>query len=175
MASPANEFHIQEHNSPIKTPRQLVAVAVLSFVVPVLLIVGIVQLVLGGMKVDPKNPMFSEEATAKRLQPVGEISLGQAATPLPSSPAPVAAAKTEPAIGDKVYQAACAMCHTAGIAGAPKFGDKGAWKVRIAQGPSVLHEHALKGIRMMPAKGGNAALVDAEVMAAVDYMVSRSK
>ncbi|MFN0318063.1 MAG: c-type cytochrome [Burkholderiales bacterium] len=175
MASPPNEFHIHEHYSPIKTPQQLVAIAVLSFVVPVLLIVGIVQLVLGGMKVDPKNPMFSEEATAKRLQPVGQLSVGQSAAPSPPAPAPVAAAKAEPASGDKVYQASCAMCHDAGVAGAPKFGDKGTWKARIAQGQGTLHEHALKGIRMMPAKGGNTALADAEVKAAVDYMVSKSK
>lgn len=67
------------------------------------------------------------------------------------------------------------MCHAAGIADAPKFGDKAAWKARIAQGQSILHEHALKGIRMMPAKGGNAALADAEVKGAVDYMVAQSK
>jgi cytochrome c5 len=175
MASPANEYHIHEHYSPIKTPQQLVVIAVLSFVVPVLLIVGIVQLVLGGMKVDPKSPMFSEEATAKRLQPVDQMTASQPATPSPSAPAPVAAAKKTSASGDQVYQASCAMCHGAGVAGAPKFGDKGAWKARIAQGSSTLHEHALKGIRMMPAKGGNTALADAEVKAAVDYMVAKSK
>ncbi len=175
MASPMHEIHIQEHYSPIKTPQQLVSIGVLAFVVPVLLIVGIVQIVLGGLKVDPKNPIFSEEAIAKRLQPVGQITLGQVTVTPPSSAALVAAAKTEPASGDKVYQASCAMCHAAGIAGAPKVGDKVAWKARIAQGPSTLHDNALKGIRMMPAKGGNTALADAEVKAAVDYMVAQSK
>ncbi len=177
MASPLREIHIKEHYSPIKTPKQLVTIAVLSFVVPVLLIVGIVRFVLGGLNMDPKNPAFSEEAVAKRLQPVGQVTIGQAAPEAspPSSPAPMVAVKTQPASGDKVYQASCAMCHAAGIAGAPKSGDKDAWKARIAQGQSALYEHAIKGIRMMPAKGGNAGLADAEVKAAVDYIVAQSK
>jgi cytochrome c5 len=55
------------------------------------------------------------------------------------------------------------------------MGDKAAWKPRIAQGSATLHEHAIKGIRTMPPKGGNLNLSDAEVSAAVDYMVSQSK
>ena len=54
-------------------------------------------------------------------------------------------------------------------------GDKAAWKPRIGQGLPTLHEHALKGIRAMPPKGGNTTLSDAEVSAAVDYMVNHSK
>ena len=69
----------------------------------------------------------------------------------------------------------CSVCHGAGLLGAPKFGDKAAWKPRIGQGLPVLREHALKGIRAMPAKGGDVSLPDAEVTAAVDYMVSRSE
>ena len=69
-------------------------------------------------------------------------------------------------------------CHTAGIAGAPKFGDKLAWAERIKQGPAVLHEHAIKGYQgkagMMPAKGGSSASDD-EVKAAVDYMIAAVK
>ena len=74
-----------------------------------------------------------------------------------------------------MYQSVCAMCHGAGLLNAPKPGDKAAWKPRIAQGVATLHEHAIKGIRTMPAKGGNPALSDAEVSAAVDYMVRQSK
>jgi len=59
--------------------------------------------------------------------------------------------------------------------GAPKAGDKAAWAPRIAQGLPTLHEHANKGIRAMPAKGGNPALSDDQVNAAVDYMVSLAK
>ena len=81
--------------------------------------------------------------------------------------------------GKKVYDTTCMACHAAGVAGAPKFGDKAAWGPRIAQGLDTLHTHALKGFQgkvgMMPAKGGNASLADADVKAAVDYMVEKAK
>ncbi len=77
--------------------------------------------------------------------------------------------------GEDVYKAVCAMCHGAGVAGAPKFGDKAAWKARIAQGTPVLYDHALKGIRAMPAKGTCAACTEKEIKNAVDYMVSKAK
>jgi cytochrome c5 len=94
--------------------------------------------------------------------------------------APAAAAAPVAAVdGKKVYDTACTACHAAGIAGAPKQGDKAAWAPRIAQGTNVLHDHAIKGFQgkagVMPAKGGNTSLSDAEVKAAVDYMVAGSK
>jgi cytochrome c5 len=61
------------------------------------------------------------------------------------------------------------------VAGAPKVGDKAAWAPRIKQGIDTLHQSALKGKNAMPPKGGNASLSDADVMAAVDYMVSQAK
>ena len=85
------------------------------------------------------------------------------------------AAAAGPADGKGVFEKVCNVCHGAGIAGAPKAGDKSAWGPRIAQGKPALYEHAIKGIRMMPAKGGNAALADGEVKAAVDYMVGMAK
>jgi cytochrome c5 len=83
-----------------------------------------------------------------------------------------AAAKPD---GKKVYDTICMACHTPGVAGAPKLGDKAAWAPRIKTGVDALHASALKGKGAMPPKGGNAALSDAEVSAAVDYMVSESK
>jgi cytochrome c5 len=81
--------------------------------------------------------------------------------------------------GEAVYKSACVACHGAGIAGAPKSGDKAAWSPRIAQGKSLLYEHAIRGYQgkagVMPAKGGNAALADADVKSAVDYMVALAK
>mgnify|MGYP003332654380 CR=1 FL=1 len=76
--------------------------------------------------------------------------------------------------GEEVFKAVCTMCHSAGVAGAPKFGDKAAWKARIAQGTPVLYDHALKGIRAMPARGGNPDLTDVEVGRAVAYMANQS-
>ncbi|MFN3716795.1 MAG: c-type cytochrome, partial [Thiobacillus sp.] len=78
-------------------------------------------------------------------------------------------AKGNPAKGKAVYEAHCAACHAAGVAGAPKFGDKAAWEKRISQGYAILLEHATKGIGAMPAKGG-ADISDAELADAVAYL-----
>ena len=173
-----NEIRIQEHPSPIKNWKQLLVVAVLAFAVPVLLIIAIVQILTGGLKVDPRSLAMSEEVIAARLKPVGEVRLTPEAPSLPPS---AAAASTQPVAaaparsGEQVYQQACAMCHAAGLAGAPKTGDKTAWQARVAQGLPTLYNHAINGIRAMPAKGGNPGLADAEVKAAVDYLAAQAK
>jgi cytochrome c5 len=81
--------------------------------------------------------------------------------------------------GKAVYDSACFACHAAGVAGAPKMGDKAAWADRIKQGLDVMKGHAIKGFTgksgVMPAKGGRADLADADVAAAVAYMVEQSK
>lgn len=81
--------------------------------------------------------------------------------------------------GEATYKSVCFACHGTGAAGAPKLGDKAAWAPRIAQGMAVLKDHAIKGFTgktgMMPAKGGRADVADADVGAAVEYMVSQSK
>jgi cytochrome c5 len=74
-----------------------------------------------------------------------------------------------------VYEKTCSVCHATGLAGAPKFGDKAAWAPRIATGMNTLHNSALHGKNAMPAKGGNTALQDADVIAAVDYMAGAAK
>ena len=96
-----------------------------------------------------------------------------AAAATATAAAPAAAAG--PVNGKATYEQVCQMCHGAGIAGAPKVGDKAAWAPRIKQGDKTLYTHAIGGIRMMPAKGGNPSLSDAQVEAAVNYMVSASK
>jgi cytochrome c5 len=84
-----------------------------------------------------------------------------------------------PKSGEETFQQVCSACHGAGIAGAPKAGDKGAWGPRIAKGKEVLYDHALKGFTgssgVMPAKGGRADLSDDLVKAAVDHMVDMAK
>ena len=77
--------------------------------------------------------------------------------------------------GKKVFEGGCIACHGAGVAGAPKFGDKAAWAPRIKTGMDTLYNAALHGMGIMPAKGGNPALSDADVKAAVDYMVAAAK
>ena len=81
--------------------------------------------------------------------------------------------------GEGTFKKACALCHQTGAGGAPKAGDKEECAPRIAQGMATLHEHSLKGFNgakgIMPAKGGNPTLTDADVLAAVDYMVTQSQ
>ncbi|MFL6675133.1 MAG: c-type cytochrome [Massilia sp.] len=102
-----------------------------------------------------------------------------AATPAATAaPAPAAAPAASADAGKALYTATCAACHGAGIAGAPKFGDKAAWAPRIQQGNAVLYDHAIKGFQgktgVMPPKGGSTA-PDSEVKAAVDYMAAAAK
>ena len=85
------------------------------------------------------------------------------------------ASVAQAAEGQSVYQQACFACHATGAAGAPKLDDKAAWKDRIAKGKETLYKHAINGFNAMPAKGGRADLSDADVKAAVDYMVSQAK
>ena len=77
--------------------------------------------------------------------------------------------------GKTVYNTVCAGCHGAGVMGAPKMGDKGAWAGRIGQGIATLNNHAINGFKGMPARGGAANLTDDEVKGAVEYMVNGSK
>ncbi len=96
-----------------------------------------------------------------------------------ASTAPAAPAAPENALGKSVFGKTCSMCHAAGVAGAPKPGDKADWGPRIAQGKDVLYKHALEGFTgakgMMPARGGGASLTDDEVKAAVDFMADQSR
>lgn len=105
-----------------------------------------------------------------------------AAAPATSAPAAKAAGATAPstpspdlARGQQIYRQACAFCHDKGVAGAPKTGDAAAWSPRLAQGMDALYAVALRGKGAMPAKGGNPSLADADVKAAVDYIVAQSR
>jgi cytochrome c5 len=125
------------------------------------------------------DPVYQQEVLS-RIGPVARVAVaGQdnSALAAPALDQPAAAAADLP--GDAVYNQACVACHGAGIAGAPKFGDKAAWAPRIAQGLDTLHTHALQGFQgkagYMPPKGGRTDLSDQSVVNAVDYMVDGSK
>jgi cytochrome c5 len=111
------------------------------------------------------DPMV-QEAIEKRIAPVGQVNTGAVAP---------AAAAAGPVDGKATFEQACFACHGTGAAGAPKFGDKGAWGPRIGQGMDTLFTHALNGFKGMPPRGGRADLDDDSVKAAVKYMVEHSK
>jgi cytochrome c5 len=119
---------------------------------------------------------------AARIRPVGQVylageeQLSSAPTvEVPVEPLPVATAMS----GPQIYNTACLTCHGAGLGGAPILGDAAQWVERIAQGTDILKQHALQGfsggIAYMPPKGGRTDLSDAEIEAAVDYMISESQ
>jgi len=185
----SQEIHVEEHSSPIKTPKQLIAVVVLAFAIPITLISMIAHLVTNDGHVEKGSSAMSEDAIARRLKPVGEVVIDpNQPAPAPaapvvavapagkgSAPAPAAAAKGDSGKGKATYDAACTVCHAAGVAGAPKAGDKAMWAPRLKTGMEALYAAALKGKNAMPPKGGNMSLSDADVKAAVDYLVGLVK
>ena len=116
------------------------------------------------------------DSIKSRIAPVGGVCVqGVECKPAGLAAVAVGGAAAGPRTGEAVYNAVCTACHGPGIAGAPKTGDKGAWSARIAQGEKTLIDHAVKGIRAMPAKGGCASCLDEEIANAVKYMVAKAK
>jgi cytochrome c5 len=127
-----------------------------------------------------KDPMLVK-AVEERIRPPVRIAVaGQDNSALKivalAGPAAAGSALPVPKDGHELFESACKACHGAGIAGAPKAGDKAAWAPRMAQGKAMLYEHAVKGFQgkagVMPAKGGRTELPDELIHAGVDYMMS---
>jgi len=195
MSAPQTPHDPETHSSFIKTPGQLITIVVLAFVVPVVLIIMLAKAVVGGRA--PTPGAMTPEAIAERIKPVADVAIGArgaerpaapaapaAAAPTPEpKPAPMAAAApaappAAPAAaggGKQVYDKACVVCHAAGVAGAPKFGDKAAWAPRISAGIDALYANSIKGKGAMPPKGGQVQIPDADIKAAVDYMVAAAR
>jgi cytochrome c5 len=154
-------------------------------VLGILAAVTIGLMVLAGIISDRTAKVFqgedpiTQQETIERIRPVARVAVsGQDNTAL----APPVAAATTAAVelsGEQVYQQVCTACHGAGVAGAPKTGDKAAWAPRIAQGADMLHKHAIEGYQgkagFMPPKGGRTDLSDQSVIDAVEYLVTQSK
>jgi cytochrome c5 len=165
-----------------------VVIGAIALIVGLILLVQFAVGMYAGRSIKD-DPAMSPEAIAKRLAPVATLAIDPNAPPPSAAPAPAAApavasvtlppaaAKTAAAGGGgkDVYDKVCSVCHAAGVAGAPKFGDKAGWAARVKAGKDALYTSALKGKGAMPPKGGNAALSDADVKAAVDYMVAAAK
>ncbi|UXI70763.1 c-type cytochrome [Tahibacter amnicola] len=137
-----------------------------------------------------KNPAATnpkaQEVVAQRLAPVGDSYAGETgrAAMLAAEEARKKAAAAQVAYGGTtdgktIYDNLCGACHTAGVSGAPKMGDKADWGPRIAQGTDVVIKHAIEGYTgtkgMMPARGGNPSLNDEQVKATVLWMIDQSR
>ena len=165
--SPENA-HEDDHSGPIKNPKQLLQAVFLSFVVPIIIIIGLVYYVVSDFKPAGSSDAASmtlsgvsdqsrEKAMAQRLQKVGMVEIRDV--------------NREMKTGEQVFQAQCTACHTSGAAGAPKFGDAGAWGARIKTGYAALLNSALKGKGAMGAQGGGD-FEDYEIARAVVYMAN---
>lgn len=149
-----------QHQSFIKTPQQLIVVLLLSFTVPVIGIVLLVQLVLNAAGPDPRT--LTSEAIAERIQPVARVEFG--------APGGAAGARS----AEQIVKSVCTACHQAGVANAPKFGDASAWAPRIKTGLNALVQSVVKGKGAMPPKAGDASLTDTEIHNAVVLMANQA-
>ena len=128
-----------------------------------------------------EDPVYQRQVE-ERIRPVARVAIaGQDNSSLapPAAAAAVAATAAADLTGEQVYNQACVACHGAGVAGAPKLGDKAAWAPRIAQGMDTLHAHALQGYQgkagYMPPKGGRTDLSDQSILNGVDYIIAAGK
>jgi cytochrome c5 len=158
----------EAHTGPIRTPGQLLLAVFFSFIIPIFGVIGLVYYVvsenkpagdtqaesytLGGVTADDR-----QKGVMARIQKVGTVEIRDANRPLKS--------------GEEVFKGQCTTCHTAGVAGAPKFGDAAAWGPRIATGFAALLNSALHGKNAMPAQGGGD-FDDVEIGRAVAYMAN---
>ncbi len=146
----------EDHTGPIKTPQQMMWLSIFSFVAPVFIIIGLVYFVTSDKK-PAAGTTNMEKSVAERIQKIGTVEIRDANRPLKS--------------GEAVYQAQCVACHGAGVAGAPKLGDKGAWSARIKTGLDSLVNSALNGKGAMAGQGGGDHS-DVEIARAVVYMAN---
>jgi cytochrome c5 len=159
----------EAHTGPIKNPKQLLLAVFFSFIVPILIIVGLVAYVVSGNKPSGAaqgdnldlygvSQKARDRDVAERLKRVGSIEIRDANRPL--------------AAGEAVFKAQCVACHgSPGIPGAPHLSDAAAWGPRIGQGYNTLLEHALKGKGAMPPQGGGD-FEDVEIGRAVVYLAN---
>jgi len=152
----SDTHHEEAHTGPIKNSKQLLITVALAFILPVILIIGLVNFVGSAPKTGAGVGM-QELAQAQRIQKVGSIEIRDADRPLRG--------------GEDVYKGQCAACHATGVSGAPKFGAAGDWGPRLAQGFDTLVHSALKGKGAMAPQGGGE-FNDLEISRAVAFMAN---
>ncbi len=154
-------------------------------VLGILAAVTIGLMVLSGLISDRTSKRFHEDdplrrrETVERIAPIARVAVAGQDNSALAPPAAAATAAATDLSGEQVYQQVCSACHAAGVAGAPKAGDKTAWGPRVAQGSDTMHKHAIEGYQgkagFMPPKGGRTDLTDQSVINAVEYMVAQAK
>ncbi len=167
-ANPHDHAAEEDHTGPIKNPKQLLVAVFFSFVIPIFAIIGLVYYVVSDAKPAGTNSadtmtlggmteQSQSQALAARIQKIGAVEIRDANRELKS--------------GEEVFKAQCTNCHTAGLVGAPKFGDAGAWGPRIKTGYESLLHSAMMGKGAMGAQSGGD-FDDTEIARAVVYMAN---
>ena len=167
-ATPPEHAASDDHTGPIQNPKQLLLAVFFSFVIPIFAIIGLVYFVVSAAKPAGTNTTDSmtlggmteqsqSQALAARIQKIGAVEIRDANRELKS--------------GEEVFKAQCTNCHTAGLVGAPKFGDAGAWGPRIKTGYESLLHSAIAGKGAMGAQSGGD-FEDTEIARAVVYMAN---
>ena len=158
---------MSKENSQLKSILETVGVVVGS------LIFAMVVIVTATKKDSPEptpkvveNTVVEEKVAEADVKPVAEVRVAEVTSEKTGDSGSIS--------GEKIAQKNCALCHASGMMNSPKIGDKEQWAPRIAQGKEMLVNNAIKGIGVMPAKGGNTSLSDAEVAAAVVWMANSS-
>jgi cytochrome c5 len=148
------------HGAPIKTPGQLIAAVIAGFGVPIAIIILLAVYVNNSTRTGAGTDI--EQSVKERITPAAQVDIRDANAPR--------VYKT----GEAVFKAVCSTCHAAGVAGAPKFGDAGAWAPRISEGYDTLLHNALNGKGAMPPRGGTSPddYSDFEIARAVVYMAN---
>ena len=156
-----NDHDDGPHEGPIKTPKQLILAVFYAFVIPIAVIVLLVVFVTSDHRPAAGSDGLTKQAVAERIHPVGAVQVKDASD--------LSTLKT----GEQVFTAQCTTCHTAGLVGAPKFGDADAWAPRIKAGYEALLHSALAGKGQMGAQGGGD-FTDLEIGRAVVYMANKA-
>ena len=156
-----SDHHDGPHEGPIKTPKQLILAVFYAFVIPIVVIVLLTMYVTSDHRPAAGSSGLTKEAVAERIHPIGMVQVKDASD--------LSTLKT----GEQVFAGQCTTCHTAGLVGAPKFGDADAWGPRIKTGYEALLHSALAGKGQMGAQGGGD-FTDLEIGRAVVYMANKA-
>lgn len=115
--------------------------------------------------VNLEKPSNTVSNVSEWIKPAGQVNLDSTSISITVTAVPVKSAKD-------IYQSTCKNCHETGVIGAPMLSDKTSWESRIAQGETVLIQHAIKGFNAMPPRGGHADLTDNDIKKTIHYMIS---
>jgi cytochrome c5 len=194
----------EELHTPVKTPGQLIGAVIASFVIPIVVMVLLATYANHVLRTGAGTDALSPAQVAQRIKPLAEVTIDTSAPPpsaaasgaapasaatdnaqaassamaaiaaLPAQSTAPAATVAAPGAGKALFESTCTTCHTPGLLGAPKFGNHADWAPRLKDPMDVIYNYALHGKGNMPPRGGSNA-PDADIKAAVDYMVNAAK